>query len=70
MPSRPSLWPKGCHLWVLEPIDSGCRLVTEEVQRGLLPSIGRVYLRHGLHTWHDRWLAGIAERAGRSIERG
>jgi hypothetical protein len=54
---------RGCHLWALAPTQTGCRLITEEVQAGLVPWLGRFFLRRGLHKWHDRWLAGIAARA-------
>ncbi len=54
---------RGYHLWRLEPTQQGCRLVTEEVQRGLVPWLGRLYLRPALHSWHQRWLEGLAARA-------
>jgi hypothetical protein len=57
----------GMHTWSLEPIGSRCRVVTEEVQRGFLPSLGRWYIRAGLRKWHQRWLEGLRDRAaGRS----
>jgi len=53
----------GFHTWTLEPIGSGCRVVTEEVQRGFLPSVGRWYIRGGLRKWHQRWLEGLRDRS-------
>lgn len=53
----------GYHGWVIEPTADGCRVVTEETQRGLVPSLGRVVLRHGLEREHQRWLVGLARMA-------
>lgn len=53
----------GYHGWVLEPTASGCRIVTEETQRGLIPTLGRWYLRPALLRAHQRWLEGLAAEA-------
>ena len=53
---------RGYHLWRLEPTQAGCRLVTEEAQRGLVPTLLAPLLRRGLHHWHQRWLEGLAAR--------
>ncbi len=53
----------GYHGWVLLPSASGCRVVTEETQRGIVPSLGRWFLRRGLLTQHQRWLEGLARVA-------
>jgi hypothetical protein len=49
----------GYHGWVLEAAPSGCRVVTEETQRGIVPSVGRWFLRGGLLKQHQRWLEGL-----------
>jgi hypothetical protein len=49
----------GYHGWVIEPAPSGCRVVTEETQRGIVPSVGRWFLRAGLLKQHQRWLEGL-----------
>lgn len=54
---------RGFHTWLFEPVPEGCRLVTEEVQRGWLPWVARAYLRPGLLRWHQRWLEGLADQA-------
>lgn len=54
----------GAHGWVIEATDDGCRIVTEEVQRGLIPFIGAWYLRPGLLKQHKLWLRGLVTRAG------
>lgn len=51
----------GYHGWVLERIGpQRVRVITEEVQRGPLPWLGRAILRPGLHRWHGRWIEGLA----------
>jgi hypothetical protein len=49
----------GYHAWVITPSGTGSHVVTEETQRGIVPSLGRLFLRGGLHTWHQRWLEGL-----------
>ena len=52
---------EGYHGWVLARVGPGrVRVVTEEVQRGLLPRVGRAILTPGLHLWHGRWIEGLA----------
>lgn len=48
------------HSWDLEPTPHGCRVVTEETQRGMVPSLARVVLRPLLRFTQDRWLAALA----------
>jgi len=40
------------HGWVIERSDGGSFVVTEETQQGLIPSLGRAFLRRGLLKWH------------------
>ena len=53
----------GYHGWVIVPTAAGCRVVTEETQRGIVPSVGRWFLRGGLLKQHQRWLEGLARVA-------
>lgn len=53
----------GYHGWVIERTPRGCRVVTEETQRGIVPSLGRLFLRRGLLTQHQRWLEGLKRMA-------
>jgi hypothetical protein len=53
----------GYHAWVIEPRAGGCRIITEETQRGVVPSMGRWYIRRALRNAHDIWLARLADRA-------
>ena len=55
-----ALGSRGHHRWILRPAAAGgTHVVTEEVQVGLLPTVGRRWLRRGLLTWHQRWLDGL-----------
>ena len=51
------------HGWVITPRGTGSHIVTEETQRGGIASLGRIFLRSGLHKWHQRWLEGLARMA-------
>lgn len=53
----------GYHSWTLEPAGDHCHVVTEETQRGFLPSVARLYLRGALHRQHQKWLEGLARVA-------
>ncbi len=53
----------GYHGFVLLPDGSGTRIVTEEVQRGLLPWLGRALIRKGLLRYHQVWIEQLAKRA-------
>jgi uncharacterized protein YndB with AHSA1/START domain len=54
------------HSWDLEPMTTGCRVVTEETQRGALPSLLRFVLRPLLSFTQERWLADLAKAASAS----
>ncbi len=51
------------HSWDFEPTAAGCRVITEETQRGVLPSLLRVVLRPLLSFTQERWLADLAKVA-------
>ncbi len=52
------------HGWLLEPEGAGgCRVVTEECQNGLLPTLARWYLRPMLLRGHQGWLEDLARVA-------
>ncbi len=51
------------HSWDIESTPNGCRVVTEETQRGTLPSLLRVLLRPLLRFTQVRWLDDLARVA-------
>jgi hypothetical protein len=57
----------GYHGWVIQRTAGGCRVITEETQRGIVPSLGRWFLRRGLLRQHQKWLEGLARVAARGV---
>lgn len=57
------LGAKGYHAWVLERRGAGTYIVTEETQRGLVPSLLRSRLKRNLFDCHQRWLDGLVRAA-------
>lgn len=47
------------HGWLIEPDGSGSKVVTEEVQNGLLPVLARWYLRPMLLRGHQNWVESL-----------
>jgi hypothetical protein len=47
------------HGWTLVPGGAGCRVVTEETQRGWVPMLARWYLRRMLVRGHQGWLEDL-----------
>jgi predicted patatin/cPLA2 family phospholipase len=55
----------GYHIWLLEPHELGTRIVTEETNRGVLPSLLSPVLQPMLWLAHNYWLRQLARRASR-----
>ena len=69
-PSRMLVWSakgpagtSGAHAWYIEPTSGGCRVITEEAQRGLLLFFLRSSTRSLLLTSHQEWLQSLKELA-------
>jgi hypothetical protein len=60
---RGLLGAQGYHAWVFTRRGRGTRLVTEETQRGVVPSLFRSRLERRLVDCHQRWLEGLARAA-------
>ena len=63
--SGTGLGARGHHVWLIEPTLGGCRVVTEEVQRGPMVALLAPLLRVGLRRSHQGWLEGLAVVARR-----
>jgi uncharacterized protein YndB with AHSA1/START domain len=50
-----SPWIEAFHTWDLEPTVSGCSVVTDETQRGLMPSLFGFAVKPQMLALHDRW---------------
>ncbi len=53
----------GAHAWFIEPTRGGCRVITEESQRGALLYVMRARTRRELLTMHAEWLRSLKELA-------
>jgi uncharacterized protein YndB with AHSA1/START domain len=53
------LGSSGAHAWFIEPTPGGCRVITEEAQRGLLPALLAARTRRMLLTAHGEWLRAL-----------
>ena len=61
--SARELGAKGHHGWVLDPLDEGTFVHTEETQRGWAARLTRPLLRPAMVRMHQRWLQGLAKVA-------
>lgn len=50
---------KAFHRWILEPVPGGTRLITEEVQKGLVPNLSKKAVNPMLHGVHQWWLESL-----------
>lgn len=54
---------RGYHRWDFQATpDGGCRIVTEEVQAGPVPTMLAGRLRGNLLTFHQQWLEGLVKQ--------
>jgi Polyketide cyclase / dehydrase and lipid transport len=57
----------GYHVWLLQPEPPGCRVITEETQRGVLPRLFSPVLAPALRFWHGVWLRRLSRNAVRGL---
>jgi hypothetical protein len=53
----------GYHAWLITATDTGCRVTTDEAQRGFLAVMQGWFLRDQLYLLHDDWLRHLKHRA-------
>ena len=53
------------HGWLIIPNNEGVHVITEEVQYGILPSLGRGFIKKGLLKQHQIWLEGLKRMSER-----
>ncbi|MEM9391011.1 MAG: SRPBCC family protein [Bacteroidota bacterium] len=51
------------HTWLIVAQDQGCQVITEETQRGWLPSLFSWFIKKGLLKQHQIWLEGLKMKA-------
>lgn len=54
---------QGYHAWLIIPNENGCRLITDESQRGWLTFFEKIFQPNKLRKLHDIWLAEIKRKA-------
>jgi len=57
----------GYHAWIIEPQGAGCKVITEETQRGLLVSLTRSSTQREILNRHQTWLEGLAKMSPRGL---
>ncbi len=53
----------GYHAWLIIPADGGCRVITDESQRGWLTFFEKVFQPRKLQRLHDVWLLSLKQQA-------
>lgn len=48
------------HAWLIVPVGTGCTIVTEETQYGLVSRVGRLLFPTRMERWHQKWLEALA----------
>ena len=51
------------HAWEITPTETGCDVLTEETQHGLVARLGKLVYPARMHEQHQRWLEGLARPA-------
>ena len=57
------LGAEGYHIWTIKPMKYSYKVITEEVQKGFVPYVGRYPIKKLLHRYHQIWLEGLAKMA-------
>ena len=51
---------KAYHAWLITPTATGCTILTEETQYGLVSRAGRLLFPTRMEEWHQKWLEALA----------
>jgi hypothetical protein len=51
------------HAWLIVPNASGCTVVTEETQRGLVSRAGKLFMPGRMERFHQMWLEELEKKA-------
>ena len=51
------------HAWAIAPTATGCEVLTEETQYGVLARLGSIFMPNRMHGQHQLWLEGMARVA-------
>ncbi len=58
-----SLGVDACHSWLILGTPTGCRVITEENQKGVLAMLADLIMPGRMHRWHEAWLEGLRKNA-------
>jgi hypothetical protein len=47
------------HAWLITPTATGCTILTEETQHGLVARAGRLLFPRRMERWHQKWLEAL-----------
>ena len=64
------LGAEGYHIWIIEPLKYSYKVITEEVQRGFVPYVGRYPIKKLLLKYHQIWLEGLARMVRSGLSPG
>ncbi len=51
---------RACHAWLITPTATGCTILTEETQYGVVARAGRLLFPTRMEQWHQKWLEALA----------
>ncbi len=57
------------HAWLIRPTPSGCTVLTEETQYGVMARLNRLFFPSRMHRLHQVWLEQLARVAGTGLPR-
>jgi hypothetical protein len=52
------------HAWLIEKRESGCYVLTEENQRGILARLNKLFRPNNMEKYHQIWLEELYSKAG------
>jgi len=61
--SARGLGVRAYHGWLIEKTQSGCHVVTEETQNGILARLGALLMPNRMHHYHQIWLEQLNAKA-------
>jgi hypothetical protein len=51
------------HAWLIEKRGSGCDVLTEENQKGILARLNKMFMPNNMQKYHQLWLEGLYAKA-------
>jgi hypothetical protein len=57
----------GYHAWLIEKTETGCHVLTEETQRGLLPRLQKAFTPNRMKNQHRVWLERLKNNAAKGL---